>query len=56
LAAGYPDKKGALHAQLASALRKLGREDEARLASAEAARLAKSSLEGDENGNPNAPQ
>lgn len=56
LAAGYPDKKGALHAQLASALRKLGREDEAKLASAEASKLAKSSLEGDENGNPNAHQ
>lgn len=56
LAAGYPDKKGALHAQLASTLRKLGREDEAKLASAEASRLAKSSLEGDENGNPNAHQ
>jgi tetratricopeptide (TPR) repeat protein len=45
LAAGYPDKKGALHAQLASALRKLGREDEARQAAAEASRLANASLE-----------
>lgn len=56
LAAGYPDKKGALHAMLASALRKLGREDEAKLASAEASKLAKSSLEGDENGNSDAHQ
>ena len=54
LAAGYPDKKGALHAMLASALRKLGREDEARLASAEASKLAKSSLESGETGSPDA--
>lgn len=46
LAAGYPDKKGALHAQLASALRKLGRMDEASQASAEASRLANASLQG----------
>jgi tetratricopeptide (TPR) repeat protein len=44
LAAGYPDRKGALHAQLASALRKLGRVDEAGQASAEASRLANASL------------
>lgn len=40
LAANYPDEKGALHALLASALRKLGREQEAKSAAAEAARLA----------------
>jgi tetratricopeptide (TPR) repeat protein len=45
LAAGYPDKKGALHAQLAGALRKLGRDDEARQAAAEASRLANLSME-----------
>jgi len=45
LAAGYPDNNGALHAQLASALRKLGREEEARQASQEAARLANSTLQ-----------
>jgi hypothetical protein len=45
LAAGYPDQKGALHAQLASALRKLGRMDEAGQASAEASRLANASLQ-----------
>jgi thioredoxin-like negative regulator of GroEL len=50
LEAGYPDKKGALHAQLANILRKLGRDDDAKAASAEASRLAKASLEGDENG------
>jgi tetratricopeptide (TPR) repeat protein len=40
LDAGYPDEKGALHAMLAGALRKLGREEEAQDATAEAARLA----------------
>jgi len=40
LDAGYPDEKGALHAMMAGALRKLGREDEANNAAAEAARLA----------------
>jgi tetratricopeptide (TPR) repeat protein len=45
LAAGYPDSKGALHAMLASALRKLGRVQEAQRAADEAARLASSSLE-----------
>lgn len=40
LAAGYPDEKGALHAALAKALRKLGREQEAKRAAAEAGRLA----------------
>jgi hypothetical protein len=48
LAAGYPDKKGALHAQLARALRKLGREDDADKAAAEAASLANAALEGSE--------
>lgn len=48
LAAGYPDPKGALHAQLSNALRKLGRADEARQAGAEAARLANASLESHE--------
>jgi tetratricopeptide (TPR) repeat protein len=42
LAAGYPDEKGALHAVLAGALRKLGREQEAKTAAAEASRLADS--------------
>jgi tetratricopeptide (TPR) repeat protein len=56
LAAGYPDKEGALHAQLASALRKLGREDEARQAAAEASRLANSSLQSHPQGNADAPQ
>lgn len=45
LAAGYPDKKGALHAQLAGSLRKLGRDDEAKQAAAEASRLANSSMQ-----------
>jgi tetratricopeptide (TPR) repeat protein len=55
LASGYPDRKGALHAQLASALRKLGREDEARKAAAEAARLANLSLESNQ-GDADAPR
>ena len=37
---GYPDEKGALHAILAGQLRKLGRENEATLATAEAIKLA----------------
>jgi len=40
LAAGYPDERGALHAMLASVLRKLGREQEAQNAAAESARLS----------------
>jgi tetratricopeptide (TPR) repeat protein len=56
LAAGYPDPKGALHAMLASALRKLGREEEAEQAAAEAARLANSSLGSGEHGSTDAPQ
>lgn len=40
LAAGYPDERGALHAMLARALRKLGREQEAQTAAAEANRLS----------------
>jgi tetratricopeptide (TPR) repeat protein len=55
LASGYPDHKGALHAQLASALRKLGRDDEARKAAAEAARLANLSLASDQ-GDADAPR
>ena len=54
LASGYPDPKGALHAQLARALRKLGREDEARQASAEATRLANQALESHDRENPDA--
>jgi tetratricopeptide (TPR) repeat protein len=42
LASGYPDEKGALHALLAGALRKLGRVEEAKAAAAEASRLADS--------------
>jgi tetratricopeptide (TPR) repeat protein len=40
LAAGYPDERGALHATLAGVLRKLGREQEAQNAAAEANRLS----------------
>lgn len=40
LAAGYPDERGALHAMLASVLRKLGREQEAQSAAAESNRLS----------------
>ena len=40
LNAGYPDPKGALHALLAVELRKLGRNEEAHLASAAAIKLA----------------
>ena len=40
LAAGYPDEKGALHAQLSRVLRKLGRNAEADKAEAEAKRLS----------------
>ena len=40
LAAGYPDERGALHAMLASVLRKLGREQEAQSAAAESDRLS----------------
>ncbi len=54
LKAGYPDKKGALHAMLARALRRLGRDQEARQAAAEAAKLADASLESGENGNTDA--
>jgi tetratricopeptide (TPR) repeat protein len=42
LAAGYPDERGALHAILAGALRKLGRRQESLRAAAEADRLADS--------------
>jgi len=40
LSAGYPDERGALHAMLASVLRKLGREQEAQTAAAESDRLS----------------
>ena len=40
LAAGYPDERGALHAMLATVLRKLGREQEAQSAAAESDRLS----------------
>ena len=40
LAAGYPDERGALHAMLASVLRKFGREQEAQSAAAESDRLS----------------
>ena len=40
LAAGYPDERGALHAMLASVLRRLGREQEAQSAAAESDRLS----------------
>lgn len=40
LAAGYPDERGALHAMLASVLRKLGREQEAQSATDESTRLS----------------
>jgi tetratricopeptide (TPR) repeat protein len=40
LSAGYPDERGALHATLAGVLRKLGREQEAQTAGAEASRLS----------------
>jgi len=56
LAAGYPDNNGALHAQLASALRKLGREEEARQAGREAARLANSALQTSGQGSFDGPQ
>lgn len=45
LRAGYPDHKGALHALLARALRKVGRDHDAELAAAEASKLAQSSME-----------
>jgi predicted Zn-dependent protease len=45
LHAGYADKKGALHALLARALRKVGRDLDADAAAAEASKLAQSSME-----------
>jgi tetratricopeptide (TPR) repeat protein len=56
LSAGYPDPKGALHAMLASALRKVGRDVEAKKAAIEAARLASLSLESGGQGSAHAPQ
>jgi Flp pilus assembly protein TadD len=43
---GFPDPRGSLHALLATALRKLGRMEEAQQAAAEAVRLSKESGEG----------
>jgi tetratricopeptide (TPR) repeat protein len=40
LASGYPDQKGGLHAILSRVLRQVGREEEAKQAAREAARLA----------------
>ncbi|MGB6688896.1 MAG: tetratricopeptide repeat protein [Terracidiphilus sp.] len=56
LSAGYPDPKGSLHAMLASALRKMGRDAEAKKAATEAARLANLSQESGEPGNSYSPQ
>jgi tetratricopeptide (TPR) repeat protein len=56
LAQGYPDPKGALHAMLATVLRKLGREDDAKQAAVEAARLANLSLERGGSGSSNVPK
>jgi tetratricopeptide (TPR) repeat protein len=56
LSAGYPDPKGTLHAMLANALRKMGRNAEAGKAAAEAARLAGLSLESSELGTDVRPQ
>ncbi len=56
LAAGYSDPKGALHAMLANALRKLGRAEEAKQAAQEAARLAEASMENNGNRDANSPQ
>jgi Flp pilus assembly protein TadD len=47
LKAGFPDPRGTLHALLATALRKLGRLDEARQAAAEAIRLSDQGTGGD---------
>jgi tetratricopeptide (TPR) repeat protein len=56
LSAGYPDEKGALHAMLAIALRKVGRMAEAEQAAAEASKLANSSLEDAGPGSTNGPK
>jgi tetratricopeptide (TPR) repeat protein len=45
LASGYPDQKGGLHAILSRVLRRVGREEEAKQAAAEAARLADAAQE-----------
>jgi predicted Zn-dependent protease len=42
---GFPDSRGSLHALLATALRKLGRMEEAKQAAAEAVRLSNESGE-----------
>jgi predicted Zn-dependent protease len=54
LASGYPDNKGAFHAQLASVLRKLGCENDAKQAAAEAERLANAAFHGVEPGSSDA--
>lgn len=45
LASGYPDQKGGLHAILSRELRRVGREEEAKQAAREAARLADAAQE-----------
>jgi tetratricopeptide (TPR) repeat protein len=55
LEAGFPDRQGVLHAQLAAALRKLGRGEEAKQAAAEASRLANASLDSRSQENLDAP-
>ncbi len=47
LEAGFPDTRGSLHALLATALRKLGRVEEAKQATAEATRLSNEALQRD---------
>jgi len=56
LAAGYPDEKGALHALLGTALRKLGRNVEAAKADAEARRLSDAFQAQTAHGSPDASQ
>lgn len=56
LAAGYPDEKGALHALLGRALRKLGRDGDAAKADAEARRLSDAFQARQSSGSPDAHQ
>jgi tetratricopeptide (TPR) repeat protein len=56
LASGYHDEKGGLHAILARTLRRVGREEEAKKAAAEAARLANAALVGGGQGGEDAHQ
>jgi tetratricopeptide (TPR) repeat protein len=55
LDAGYPDEKGSLHALLASQLRKLGRDQEAKDATDKAVKLADSFQQQDQNKSDDAP-